>query len=160
MVAAYSLNNLRYEVDLAVDSDIDEAYDTVVNIVNDTDKQQYIDNMKRSLRQGYAYKLQYMDQVVAWIWLSKSNGVWYGDMFWGKNAILMSLLWRYVNTVTGDIRIRFMPHSDQLAAVKSLATGKSIRLMHNGKSYVVVDTKELREKCEQIHNKLGVICLQ
>ena len=160
MVAAYLLSNLRYEVGLATDDDVDEAYNTVAHIVSDTDKQQYIENMQRSLQQGYAYKLQYMNKVVAWIWLSNSNGVWYGDMFWGKNAIVMSLLWRYVNTVTGDIRVRFMPHNGQLPAVKSLATGKSIRLMHNGKSYVVVDTKELREKCEQIHNKLGVTCLQ
>lgn len=156
MEAAYLLNNVEYVVEKATAEDVEVAYEQVQSIVEDTPKDKYVANMERSLTQGYAYKLVASEQIVAWLWLSKTEGIWHGDMFWGKDAIVMSILWRYVNTLTGDIRVRFMPHNGQLGVVKSLATGKSIRLMHNGKPYVVVDTGELQNRCELIHNKLGI----
>lgn len=159
MVAAFLLNNEQYNVELATENDIELAYATVESIVADTPKYEYTMNMLRSVMQGSAWKLVRDSEVEAWLWLSQTDGVWSGDMFWGKDAITISLLWRYVNLALGDIRVRFMPHKGQLSAVKSLATGKSIRLMHNGKPYVVVDTADLRRKCELLHDKIGVKCL-
>lgn len=160
MAAAFLLNNEQYNVELATEDDIEVAYATVESIVADTPKYEYTMNMLRSVMQGSAWKLVRDGEVEAWLWLSKTDGVWRGDMFWGNDAIKMSLLWRFVNEQLGDIRVRFLPHSGQLGVIKSLATGKSIRLLHNGQQYVVVDTADLHRKCELLHNRLGVQCLQ
>lgn len=156
MEAVYSIKTHEYIVSKVDENDIDEAYETVREIVQDVPEEYYKNAMKKSVEQGYAWKVTKDGEVVGRLYIRRDVNHWLGSMIKGTDIIGMTLLWKEVWQEIGDKKVKFSPHQGQLREIKSIATKQSLRKFHNGQGYVVVRIKDLVDKIKYAYKVLGL----
>ena len=154
--AYYTKNNKKYTVTNCVADDIDKHYVVVESNVQDMAKDVYVKAMVDSVNEGYCYKAEEDGELVAFIYIRKVINTWLACSIFSKDIIGIMLCMKELTDVTGNISIKYAPHEGMLPTMKSLATGKSIRLWYNGNGYIRINTDVLSDKFGVMYEKLGI----
>jgi len=156
MEAVYSINDRIYTIVNCTNEDVDKHYELIKDNVSDTDETVYKNAMLDSIKQNMAYKAICDNDDVAWLYVHKVINACLGSSIYKKDLIGMLLVFKEFSEHTNCKIIRYTPHKGMLSALKSLATKESIRLYHNGESYIRINLNEIIPKFEQLYNKLGI----
>ena len=156
MEAVYSINDHIYSVVNCSNEDVDKHYELIKDNVSDTDEAVYKNAMLDSIKQNTAYKAICNNDDVAWLYVHKVINACLGSSIFKKDLIGMLLVFKELSEHIDCKIIRYTPHKGMLTAMKSLATKESIRLYHNGESYLRINLNEIIPKFEQLYNKLGI----
>ena len=157
MVAVYSTNSVKYNITQCTKSDVDIHYETIRSNVTDTDESVYKKAMLESVNEGTAYKASIDGKDVAWLYVHKVINTWLGSSIYKSDFIGMLLVFKEFSEHAINCRtIRYTPHKGMLTLMKSIVTGQSLRLYHNGIPYVKINVTELINKFTLLYNKLGI----
>ena len=151
----YTKQNKQYTVELCELSDVDNHYTVVKELVDDMDEEEYKNYMRVSVEQGTAYKVT-GDKLLGFLYVRKEVNRWHGASIWiDKDIVAATVLLKTVFENVAARKIQFRPHKGELF-LKSLATGKSIRLWHFKNHWLTIVVDEAKEKFVKIYNLLGI----
>ena len=154
-VVYYTKSNKEYKVELCELTDVDSHYDVVRELVDDMNEEAYKNYMRMSVEQGTAYKVT-GDKLLGFLYVRKEVNRWHGASIWiDKDIVAATVLLKTVFENVDTRKIQFRPHKGELY-LKSLATGKSIRLWHFKNHWLTIVVDEAKEKFVKIYNLLGV----
>ena len=156
MVAVYyTKSNKEYKVELCELTDVDSHYEVVRELVDDMDEEEYKRYMRASVEQRMAYKVT-GDKLLGFLYVRKEVNRWHGASIWiDKDIVAATVLLKTVFENVDARKIQFRPHKGELY-LKSLATGKSIRLWHFKNHWLTIVVDEAKEKFVKIYNLLGI----
>lgn len=156
MVAVYyTKSNKEYKVELCELTDVDSHYEVVRELVDDMDEEEYKSYMRIAIEQGTAYKVT-GDKLLGFLYVRKEVNRWHGSSIWiDKDIVAATVLLKTVFENADARKIQFRPHKGELF-LKSLATGKSIRLWHFKNHWLTIVVDEAKEKFVKIYNLLGI----
>ena len=152
----YLKGTTKYTVSLCTIEDIEPIYAIVASLVTDVSKEEYVKKMHKSVTVDMAYKVTCNNKIVSVFFTDKVINTWLGYVIWSQNIVPLILVLKTFVEDFGDRRIKFYPHVGMLQSIKSIVTRKSIRLIHNGNPYLIVNTKEVGIKMEKLYYKLGI----
>ena len=156
MVAVYyTKSNKEYKVELCELADVDSHYEVVRELVDDMDEEVYKSYMRIAIDQGTAYKVT-GDKLLGFLYVRKEVNRWHGSSIWiDKDIVAATVLLKTVFENVAARKVQFRPHKGELY-LKSLATGKSIRLWHFKNHWLTVVIDEARAKFSKIYEALGI----
>ena len=156
MVAVYyTKSNKEYIVELCGLADVDNHYNVVKELVDDMDEAEYKKYMSIAVEQGRAYKVT-SDRLLGFLYVRKEVNRWHGASIWiDQDIVAATVLLKTVFENVEAAKIQFRPHKGQLF-LKSLATGKSIRLWHFKGHWLTVMIDEAKQKFAKIYEALGI----
>lgn len=151
----YTKSNKQYTVELCTVDDVNEHYEIVRALVDDMDEEEYKSYMLASVEQGRAYKVT-SGTLLGFLYVRKEVNRWHGASIWiDKDIVAATVLLKTVFDNIEATKVQFRPHNGELY-LKSLATGKSIRLWHFKNHWLTVVIDEARAKFSKIYEALGV----
>ena len=151
----YTKSDKQYTVEQCEPQDVDTHYDVVKELVDDMDEEEYKKYMSIAVEQGRAYKVT-SDKLLGFLYVRKEVNRWHGASIWiYQDIVAATVLLKTVFENVNAPKIQFRPHKDVLY-LKSLATGKSIRLWHFKNHWLTVMIDEARQKFAKVYEALGI----
>jgi hypothetical protein len=151
----YTKSGKQYTVEQCELHDVDTHYDVVKELVDDVDEEEYKKYMSIAVEQGTAYKVS-SDKLLGFLYVRKEVNRWHGaSIRIDQDIVAATVLLKTVFENVNAPKIQFRPHKDVLY-LKSLATGKSIRLWHFKNDWLTVMIDEARQKFAKIYEALGI----
>lgn len=151
----YTKQNKQYTVELCELSDVDNHYTVVKELVDDMDEEEYKNYMRVSVEQGTAYKVS-SDRLVGFLYVRKEVNRWHGASIWiDKDMVAAAVLMKTVFENVDAKKVQFRPHKGELY-LKSLATGKSIRLWYFKNHWLTIIIDEASAKIYKMYTALGI----
>ena len=90
----YTKQGKEYIVTKCTEDDIVTAYESVRELVTDTDEAEYKQKMVLCVEQGTAWKVLTAGEVVSWLFVRKDVNMWLGAMFHSADIVGMMLGWK------------------------------------------------------------------
>lgn len=151
----YTKSGKQYTVEQCELHDVDTHYDVVKELVDDVDEEEYKKYMSMAVEQGTAYKVS-SDKLLGFLYVRKEVNRWHGASIWiDKDIVAATVLLKTAFDNIEATKVQFRPHNGELY-LKSLATGKSIRLWHFKNHWLTVVIDEARAKFSKIYEALGI----
>ena len=158
MVMEYRIKNNIYTITNCTLTDIDDDYKLIYNDVNDCAEDSYKAAMKRSIKNGIAYRVVDKDGKLGFLYSYMHKGLGYGASVYngGLRLGFICLLKEFSKNYPSHAMI-VSPHNKNVGYIRSLATNNSIRDCHNGNGPLVVLISELKAKIDDLWAKLGLV---
>ena len=151
----YTKSDKQYTVAQCELQDVDNHYNVVKELVDDMDEAEYKKYMNVAVEQGTAYKVS-SDKLLGFLYIRKEVNRWHGASIWiDQDIVAATVLLKTVFENVDAAKIQFRPHKGQLF-LKSLATGKSIRLWYFKNHWLTVMIDEARQKFAKVYEALGI----
>lgn len=157
MEAVYLIKDNTYTVSLCTTKDIYSDYEIVRELVSDTPEDLYKDLMLKSVECELAYRVTDSNGKLGFMYTYIEKCVGYGSAIYSNIPVIgfVCLLKELFNEYPSH-KILMVPHRGNIAYLKSMVTGCSLRECHNNENeYLVVKLKDMRVKFKELYFKLG-----
>lgn len=156
MEVAYSIKNSKYVIRLCVENNVDKHYELVRALVVDTDEITYKTRMLECIENSTAYEIIKDEVCVGFLYLYEDNKIWYGRSIYSEDLLGLVVCMVEITKMYGYVVIQFTPHNSTIKQYKSMLDSSSIRSYYSGIPYVVIRTKELKDKFAKIFTMYGI----
>lgn len=134
------------------EDDIDSHFETVLPLVQSTDRSEYKKLMLQAVNEDTAYQL--LDGSCFLYYLKEEQYTARGVSFYGKdNPVGLLVLFAGIFDKDNEetVLLRFIPHSnDEIKDYKSLLTVSSIKKWHKAGTYVSIRVDKLINKTKKV----------
>lgn len=127
----------------------------VLELIEGTDLDEYVQRMYKSIDQGYAFRVYKNGLKVGFVYSYMKDGHYLGASIRLKGAVAMAIGLKHVFDICDWHKIEFMPHGD-VSQFKSMLTGSSIRVYNSHGSMVKILRKDVVEAGYTVFRYLGI----
>lgn len=110
---------------------VEEDYETVKDLITDTDMELYKQKMYQSVEQGLAYRVYKDNVLTGFVYNIIHNGKYYGASIKVVDIESTLIALKTMFDIVDYHKIEFLPHTHSLQMFKSMIRGTVIRTFHN-----------------------------